>query len=72
MEDHQLKNIPARCITRKQNREKRDEQLLQDFSEMYHKQRLRIDDCIKSLATRYCLSNKTVERILAGKRSSES
>jgi hypothetical protein len=54
----------SRFETRRANREKRDEQLNQQFKQLYEVERIRLDDCIDKLATQYCLSKQTVERIL--------
>ena len=58
----------SRAITRRENRLKRDQQLIEQFKKLYQEHRIRIDDCIAQLAEQYCLSIKTVERLVAGKQ----
>jgi hypothetical protein len=53
---------------RKANTAQRNAQITTMFSELYHKNRVRLDDVIDTLSSRFALSGKTIERILSKKR----
>lgn len=53
-----------RSEQRKQNRLRRNEQIRQDFKDLYETQRLRLDDCITNLANKYFLAEATIQDIL--------
>jgi hypothetical protein len=51
-------------ITRRKNVKHRNKLLVEEFNEMYNKQRLRFDDVMEKLAHRFGLTKATIEKIL--------
>lgn len=64
MNDQQI----SKYEQRKQNRERRDQSINDEFKRLYNEERIRYDDCVKIIADKFFLCERSVTNILFKKK----